>query len=672
MPFKVKTLEDLELIYSILREEYPKNQIDITFNWNTKEYLIQKSDKSYTYDPDVPIDLKIEVIYGDSVTADTPILLKDPLTNQIHIKTIDTIIMHDNWIEYPEFKMFDTSNSIRLAKQYAKSHYKVWCDRGWHDIKKIIRHKTDKKIYRIATNSSCVDVTEDHSLSDPSLNKIKPTDINRGDLLLHSFPDTHNLSNLVEMDYNRAKCFGFFMNNGHIDHDNNWQINHSSFDVLEHYKNLFTEVENMNFSIQTKISNSQYYYILTTDSKKDSIALSHRYRSQFYSGKTRIVPNIIINSCINSKNHFVIGFISASEYPIHPVHGKLAAQGLYYVFKSIGMNIKLHLFNAYSDKYYLDLNNWSEYNAEEITEIFELGNCSNEPANLPYVYDIETECGRFHAGIGEMIVYNTDSVFLHFKYNRKDYNSNRNDTFRIATICGDKLTKEIFKRPPIEMEFEKVFQPFILLTKKRYIAQKYENVKDPFQLKGLDAKGIALTRRDYCLMVKKCYKDIIDTIMANDNTSDTLVNIKKSIAVFKMYIDKIDNYDIDIDDLVVSAMLAKSYKTKPVHVILAEKLKARKEEVQVGDRIPYIFIESNDPKLSKSELGEDPQYAIKNGLKFNRKCYLEQLAKPILGFYKIVLKDHEYLLDEIIEYVNDNLESYGSKKLKPSDFKMEE
>ena len=217
------------------------------------------------------------------------------------------------------------------------------------------------------------------------------------------------------------------------------------------------------------------------------------------------------------------------------------------------------------------------------------------------------------------------------------------------------------------MEFEKVFQPFVLLTKKRYIANKYENTKDPFQLKGVDAKGIALTRRDYCKMVKNCYKDIIDTIMK----VQTEKGLKQSINIFKEYIAKINNYDINVDDLVVSAMLAKTYKTKPVHVVLAEKLKERKEQVSVGDRIQYIFIETDDPTKKKSELGEDPVYAMKNGLKFNRTCYLEQLAKPILGFFAIVLKEYPHLLDDIIDHVNDHLVKFGGKKLKASDYKEE-
>ena len=294
-----------------------------------------------------------------------------------------------------------------------------------------------------------------------------------------------------------------------------------------------------------------------------------------------------------------------------------------------------------------------------------------------YVYDIETNIGRFGAGVGDIIISNTDSVFLKFKYNREDFKKNREDTFRLATICGDNLTNNVFDRKPIELEFEKVFHPFILLTKKRYIANKFENTKDPFDLKGVDAKGIALTRRDYCPMVKKCYKKVIDTILEDTNKekSENKSNenpVISSTKVYLEYIDNIFNYKISIDDLIVSAMLASSYKTRPVHVQLAEKLKKRKEEVQIGSRIPYIYIETDDPKKQKSELGEDPNYAKKHNLKYNRSCYLEQLAKPILGFYKVVLKDKESLLDYVINYTNDKIIACGGKKLSPSDFKIED
>lgn len=302
----------------------------------------------------------------------------------------------------------------------------------------------------------------------------------------------------------------------------------------------------------------------------------------------------------------------------------------------------------------------------------------------------------------------TDSVFLKFKFNREDFNLNRQDTFKLATICGNNIT-EMFGRNPIELEFEKVFQPFILLTKKRYIGKKFEDTRDPFKLKTITNSGVAITRRDFSKVVKDCYKDIIDC-MVDDNNSNSA---QDAIEIYKKYIDKLDAYQIDIDDLITSKTLAKSYscslckkksewihlkcdschKESPlgstkcskckklftcihkfnlVHVQLAIKMLQRKDEVSINDRIPFVFIESKDKSLAKNELGEDPVYVKNNNLKYNRSFYLESLAKTLLAFFRIVLNDHQNLLNDAIDYTNDKFDSYGSKRLKPSDFKMEE
>ena len=557
--FKVSNINDLELLYSILREKYPKNEIDILFNWNTKHYTITVTEKPYILDPKVPVDLNIQVVYGDSVTGDTPLVLKKD--NQIYIETIQSIFDITNKQEYLGFKMFD--KTIRLEKEFSTTDYQIWTDAGWVDIKRVIRHKCEKKIYRVLTHTGCIDVTEDHSLITQDLEPIKPGELKVGDSLLHSFPKE---------------------------------------------------------------------FLETKDCIKKSI-------------------NINNNT-----------FITTS---------KLQAQRIYYLLQSFGFNVHIDNINT------VFIINKIEGLALRVEKETVVKKIIDKGTTNDYVYDIETDIGRFGAGVGQLQCYNTDSVFLRFQYNREDFNENRKDTFRLATVCGDNLTENIFNRKPIELEFEKVFHPFILLTKKRYIANKFENTKDPFQLKCVDAKGIALTRRDYCPMVKNCYKQIIDTIL-NDKTSTgetcdkTYDSVKHSTDIYKSFVDKIYNYEIKIDDLIVSAMLASSYKTKPVHVQLAERLKLRKEEVQVGSRIPYIFIESNDPKQQKSELGEDPKYAIQNNLKYNRSCYLEQLAKPILGFYKIALKNREDLLDNIINYTNDILVKCGGKALRPSDFKIED
>ena len=51
-------------------------------------------------------------------------------------------------------------------------NYEVWTDDGWTKIKKVIKHKTNKKIYGITTSIGYVKVTEDHSLLDINKNNL--------------------------------------------------------------------------------------------------------------------------------------------------------------------------------------------------------------------------------------------------------------------------------------------------------------------------------------------------------------------------------------------------------------------------------------------------------------------------------------------------------------------
>ena len=673
--FKTKSIEDTEMIYSLLRDKYPKYQIEIEFNDNTKEYLLKVTDKEFKEDPEVPVDIKIKIVYGDSVTGDTPILLKKD--NIIYIETIQSIFNEKEKIEYSGFKLFD--KCIRLEKEYSLSDYQVWSDIGWVDIKKVIRHKCDKKIYNILTHNGSVNVTEDHSLIDENGKPIKPLECNLETRLLTSYPTfNYEYKNYISKD--RAYIYGFFYGDGSCDKYDcssglkySWALNNSNLDLLEKLKQLIIKEYQNHIPIIYDTIKSSGVYKLSVNNQKQFI---EEYRNKFYDlDRYKKVPTEILNSSNEVIQSFLEGYWAADgcrkdKSKIGCTRfdnkGQIGSAGLYYLMKRLGYKTSINTCKDKDNIFCITVTKNNQHKIENQIKQISVIEKKSDNIMLDYVYDIETSIGRFNAGIGEIICFNTDSVFLSLKYNRQDFIKNRLDTFKLGTICGDNLTEKVFKRPPIEMEFEKVFQPFILLTKKRYIGKKYDNLKDPLKLKEITKSGIAITRRDYCKMVKNCYSEVINAIVNEDGGG-----VDESIEIYKSYIDRIDNYQIDIDDLIVSAMLAKSYKTKPVHVHLAEKLKKRHEEVQTGDRIPYIYIEG-EQGVQKSELGEDPKYAIENNLKYNRKCYLEQLAKPLLGFFKCILSDNEDELDDIINYTNDKLVEYGGVKLKASDFKIKE
>ena len=599
--YQSDSIENITTIYSILYEKHPKNKIDISYNYNTRLYTLKLTneiieDTGYL---DVPLDFDIQVIYGDSVSHDTPILIMDSHTGLCIIKKVSEIT-HD-FVD----TIFDKQEAV------PQNNLKVWSKTGWNPIEKIIRHKTDKNMYKVTFPNGIVIVSEDHSLLTIDDVEIKPIDLNKDTKLLYSFPDiSPNQSELSDVF---MYLLGFIYHcklHTYKDNENIVIYGQLSYEIQQNLLLYFKD----NIKLTALESDTFCIYI------KNSQKCIKKFSLIFADGLS-----MILNETIDKIKQFLDGYHSYSySYAIPSL--KEQAE-IYFLQKRLGCNVSL-----------------GDYSVVLLGKTTE------------YIYDIQTRDGTFGAGIGEMIVKNTDSIFLKIKYNTNDYSICRKSTFELASKCGDILTKEVFNRKPIEMEFEKVFQPFILLTKKRYIGKKYEDPQDPLKLKGLTTTGIALTRRDYSEYTKECYSAVIDTLVNKSN-------IKEGIKVFKEYVDRLEKYEANIDQLVLSSLLAKEYKTQPVHVVLAKKLKERQMEVQVGDRIPYIFIESFDKSKKKSELGEDPTFAKTHNIRYNRVCYLENLSKPIIGFFKVVLESSPDLLKDIIDYTNTTIIRCGGKKV---------
>ena len=134
-------------------------------------------------------------VYGDSVTGDTPLILRDS-SGILMIKTIETL--SDEWESYDGFK---AGESNRKEKQQAFCDLEIWVTDHWAKINRVIRHKTLKKIYRINTHTGCVDVTEDHSLLNANCEIIKPCECIEGKTeLLHGFPVEFNGNNVLKLD----------------------------------------------------------------------------------------------------------------------------------------------------------------------------------------------------------------------------------------------------------------------------------------------------------------------------------------------------------------------------------------------------------------------------------------------------------------------------------------
>lgn len=101
---------------------------------------------------------------------------------------------------------------------------------------------------------------------------------------------------------------------------------------------------------------------------------------------------------------------------------------------------------------------------------------------------------------GAKVVYgDTDSLFVLVP------GRSRQDAFKIGGEIADAVTTD--NPSPVKLKLEKIFQPCILQTKKRYVGYTYDS---PEQTKPeFLAKGIETVRRDGCPAVSKVHKTVI-------------------------------------------------------------------------------------------------------------------------------------------------------------------
>ena len=474
-----------------------------------------------------------EYIYGDSVLGNTPIILKHKQTNEIHIKTIDEIGA-SIWKPYEEFKPFDTYESNRKYKQQQDiDFYDVWTKSGWSKIKRVIRHKCNKKIFRVLTHNSVIDVTEDHSLLNQYGEIIKPNNIDENTILL-------------ENEYKTSQ----------------WKLHHIVSIIPRH---ILSE-------ISTK-KGRQGYFTLCCNNKKIISALYIYLRSLSY-------------NCY-------IDYIEDEKYKI--------------TYTTISLYEK----------------------SSKVKEFYVLHESYND-----FVYDIETEDGTFNAGF-PTIIKNTDSVFMTFNLTDLEGNKiGRDDalkyTIELAKEAGHLATS--FLKAPHDLEYEKTFLPFVLLSKKRYVGMLYEEDIHKCYRKSM---GIVLKRRDNAPIVKDIYGGVIDILLKDRN-------IPKAVEFTKSFVNDIADEKFPLEKLVISKSLRSYYKNPKqiAHKVLADRIGKRDpgNKPKTGDRIPFVYITNKKAKLQGERI-ETPEYIRENKIRPDYAFYItNQIMKPLQQVFALVLE----------------------------------
>jgi DNA polymerase delta subunit 1 len=219
----------------------------------------------------------------------------------------------------------------------------------------------------------------------------------------------------------------------------------------------------------------------------------------------------------------------------------------------------------------------------------------------------------------------TDSVMVKFGC----------DTVAEAMRLGTEAAAMVSKTfpPPIKLEFEKVFCPWLLINKKRYAGMYY--CSSPDTPDRMDAKGLEIVRRDNSQLVRTVLTTCLNKVLRERDIDSATEYVKGVIR------DLLNNR-VDLSMLVITKSLSKSaedYDGKQAHAELAERMRKRDAATapNVGDRVAYVI--TMGAKNAKAwEKAEDPIYVLENSIPIDTTYYIQQqLAQPLLRIFEPIL-----------------------------------
>jgi DNA polymerase delta subunit 1 len=233
----------------------------------------------------------------------------------------------------------------------------------------------------------------------------------------------------------------------------------------------------------------------------------------------------------------------------------------------------------------------------------------------------------------------TDSVMVEFDVGGRT----GEEAVKYSWEIGERAAEEcsaLFKKPN-NLELEKVYWPYFLYSKKRYAAKLWTKGKDDqMHMDYIDIKGLQVVRRDNTPHVREVCKELLDVVLTSNDTGPP-----KELAQKRA--NELLSGQVSNDKLILSQSLADSYKvggnsvsiTSPqssqinqAHVQVVNKMRERKpgSEPQSGDRVPYLLVNTGNPRAKAFEKSEDPKYVEENNIPVDYHYYfVNKFLNPV-------------------------------------------
>jgi DNA polymerase elongation subunit (family B) len=650
-----------------------------------------------------------ELIYGDTdcLVAETPTMIRNS-SGVIMYRPVDEL-SDGNWNRINPNK--EISNAV--------SGYEIWSDSGWTPIVNVVRCGILKPLTKVLTHIGVVECSNEHSLLREDLSPATPLEIQLNDKLCTTelpLPlDTPLLpvfDNSITVDVIRdylipdithdgisaglAFVWGLFFADGSCGTCDgyskiDWNINTQDTLLLDRVRKIL-EVEEPQFdwvSVNlTESSNAWGIYPEMKELKHDGSVgnFTSSWRSLFYDSRgNKKVPDQMLFMPLPIRQAFFMGHYAGDGSKKDPDvtiynKGSLGSAGLFFIMRSIGYKVSI---NTQEDKpmiYKLTASNPRQEHRKvpnAVKKILPMVSGSPSEGSRDYIYDIQTGNHHFAAGVGQLVVHNSN--YIHFPHLK-----NATETWDYALYVAAELTK-LFP-PPIELEFEQeIYDFFFILTKKRYMYRKC--LRDGVVDDKIGKKGVLLARRDNSKFVRDVYEGVIIKVADNRPKHEIIQYVLDEITMMCSGCKPIGDFVVTkavgdsggldakpfendkgqikakVGDYTVPLLPSRNKEPQkyedelkkkgassaqefyllclPAQVQLAERMRRRGQRVDNGSRLEYVISDPERHTAKQYEKVESVDYLVKHSdvLRLDYMYYIKALSNPLDQVLSVAFTD---------------------------------
>jgi len=569
-------------------------------------------------------ELGVKILYGDSIIGSRCIVIKKE--NFINVMPIEEF-----WDSIKQPIKIVNGKEIKTPI----SIYTLSSNGEWQKIKQIIRHKTDKKIYRVNQKNGETICTEDHSLITEEFEAVKPEDlgdrkirflevvpheISINEEIVDLFPIVNHFS--YETPYkgrkklnswkaddkyiwfgrtNRkdqkkikrfchmndlCKILGIYIADGHssfyegkFGYKAACGISNNDIEFLNEIKNIMERIDfNHKISMICTSKGVRTVQGYTYEDKTHRIQTNSTTWTAFFKSlcgagsENKHLPSFIFN-VEKEYQELLYKYYLIGDGSIEQGKNTFTTKSLHLVS---GLCYLLKSWKIDTSIYYYEKRD--VYRIREREKSMDIKHPIKTkliilPYKERYVYDLSVEnTEMFVDACGMILLHNTDSIFL--------LNPSKGQMNEISKWCKEELD--------LDLEEEKTYQFLALSKRKKNYIGIYKDTKH------IDMKGLVAKKRNTPEFIKKIFSELIEILKEISNNDDFLKAKNKIILILRDNLKKIGKPNtFTLEDYAINIGLQKKLKdyvkVVPQHVKAAIELrKATGKEYQKGEIITFI------------------------------------------------------------------------------------